>query len=102
MKQIVPKSSKPSVANPSTEDLENSFRAVLTPADAETTVKKNAASVRKNSPAPKPLIKRDGKTRLTIDIPDNLYQLLEKHKEEHGQNYTFIIVSLLKKHFQTK
>lgn len=104
MKQIVPKSTKPAIANPSQEDLEQSFRAVIAPAAPETTEKKARPAAAKNNTKTiaKVPVKREGKTRLTIDVPDNLYELLEKHKEENGQNFTFIIVSLLKKHFQTK
>ena len=104
MKQIVPKSTKTAVANPSPEDLENSFRAVIAPGAPEVKTQKVPPAAAKNNtkPTTKPPVKREGKTRLTVDVPDNLYQLLEKHKEENGQNFTFIIVSLLKKHFQSK
>lgn len=42
---------------------------------------------------------REGKTRLTIDLPTDVYNVVNQHKEDTGQNFTHLIVSLLRKHF---
>jgi hypothetical protein len=104
MKPIQPKKDKPVSA----EQLENTFQAILNTEPAPAAPRTAAPATRPKA-APRAAqksktvaVKREGKTRLTVDVPDKLYERLEKHKDETGQNFTHLIVSLLNKHFQPK
>jgi hypothetical protein len=88
MKKIVPKNNTPSAA-----DLEASFQKVVTVVQPPV----QAVIVEPEPASPK--TKRDGKTRVTIDLPDNIFTLMEAHKEESGQNMTHLVTQLLKKFF---
>ena len=46
--------------------------------------------------------KREGRSRISIDIPDELFALIEQNKEDTGQTMTHLVVSLLKKFFAEK
>lgn len=37
--------------------------------------------------------------RLTIDIPNDLFDKMDSHRKETGQSYKGLVISLLKKHF---
>ena len=93
MKDIQPKR-KTVVSVPDPTDLEQSFQTVVQPNQAKKQVVK---STKKD-----PLSKRMGKTRLTIDLPDDIYEKVEAHKDETGQNFTFLITGLLRKFFDGK
>jgi hypothetical protein len=45
---------------------------------------------------------RPGKHRLTIDLPDDLFALVEAHKTENGQSFTWLVGKLLKDFFLQK
>ncbi len=49
-----------------------------------------------------PSSKREGRSRISIDIPDELFAQVENHKEETGQTITHLVVSLMKKFFAEK
>ena len=85
MKDIKPKTKQVQVKP---EDLENSFKSAL-----------GEVQLKEGSENPVAQSKRSGKTRITIDLPDDLYRKVEAHKEASGQNYTFLIASLLRKFF---
>jgi hypothetical protein len=99
MKKILPKNTTPAL---SAADMEASFQKSAsvktelhitdypTPVITEGGVKSTPAS------------KRDGRSRISIDIPDELYAQVEKNKEETGQTMTHLVVSLMKKFFAEK
>jgi hypothetical protein len=87
MKKIVPKNSTPSPA-----ELEASFQKVVT----QTPLPPVVEPVRE---VETPKTKREGRSRVTIDLPDNIFALMETHKEETGQNMTHLVTQLLKKFF---
>ena len=43
--------------------------------------------------------KREGVNRVTLDIPNDIFEKIEKHKVDTGQTMKFMMVSLLKKFF---
>jgi hypothetical protein len=115
MKKILPKSITTAI---SAEDLEASFQksstsisknqtAIVEPSVVEkvlnTTQIINSQNLEEGT-APKPAIssKRDGRSRISIDIPDELFAKIEMHKDESGQTMTHLVVSLLKKFFAEK
>jgi hypothetical protein len=99
MKKILPKNTPPAL---SAADMEASFQKsasaktespisnLQTPQNTEGGVKSTPAS------------KREGRSRISIDIPDELYTQVESHKEETGQTMTHLVVSLMKKFFAEK
>ncbi len=105
MKKIEPKFIK-TTPQQETADLEATFN-ILKNKEKIAPEKPAQKSKKPGRPAKKRTVeapaKRDGKTRLTIDLPTEIYEITQKHKEETGQNFTHLIVSLLRKHFnQTK
>ena len=40
--------------------------------------------------------------RLTIDIPSELFDLMEEHRKDIGQSYKGLVISLLRKFFVEK
>ena len=40
--------------------------------------------------------------RLTIDIPSELFDLMDEHRKDIGQSYKGLVISLLKKYFAEK
>jgi hypothetical protein len=107
MKKILPKNT---TAAPSAEALEASFQksaSVKTessithhPLPKKTLMSDSVATAEgiKNTP----MSKREGRSRISIDIPDALYAQIENHKEETGQTMTHLVVSLLKKFLAEK
>ncbi len=102
MKKILPKNTNTAL---SAEALEASFQK-------SASIKTEQPSI-PISPQPLPLIteetvknaptsKREGRSRISIDIPDEIYAQVENHKEETGQTMTHLVVSLLKKFFAEK
>ena len=102
MKKILPKNTSTAL---SAEALEASFQ--------------KSASIKTEQPSlplthhPLPIIteggvksapssKREGRSRISIDIPDELFAQVEIHKEETGQTMTHLVVSLMKKFFAEK
>jgi hypothetical protein len=99
MKKILPKNTTPTL---SAADMEASFQksaSVKTesPISSPQTPQNTEGGV-KNTPTSK----REGRSRISIDIPDELYAQVESHKEETGQTMTHLVVSLMKKFFAEK
>jgi hypothetical protein len=106
MKKILPKNT---TAAPSAEALEASFQksaSVKTESPSHHPLPKNALASDSVATAEgiknTPMSKREGRSRISIDIPDALYAQIENHKEETGQTMTHLVVSLLKKFLAEK
>ena len=111
MKKILPKNITPAI---SAEDLEASFQksassinksqTITAPSIVEKALNAPQKESTKEAIALKPATssKRDGRSRISIDIPDELFAKIELHKDESGQTMTHLVVSLLKKFFAEK
>ncbi len=115
MKKILPKNITTAI---SAEDLEASFQksatsitksqaTIVEPAGVEkiphaTQVLNSQNLTEGTAPKPATSSKRDGRSRISIDIPDELFAKIELHKDESGQTMTHLVVSLLKKFFAEK
>jgi hypothetical protein len=107
MKKIQPKNTTPAL---SAADMEASFQksasskteSLITPHPLPKTVFASDSVVTGVGTKATPTSKRDGRSRISIDIPDELYALVESHKEETGQTMTHLVVSLMKKFFAEK
>ena len=85
-KEIQPKKKAvvtPSVENENTTNLESGYMKAASKPSAK------AASESKEH-------------RLTIDIPSELFDLMEEHRKDIGQSYKGLVISLLKKFFAEK
>ena len=105
MKKLQPKLTN-LTAESQAQELEATFQKLSKPETTTAAPKKRATASRKNARKPRnadgPPTKREGKTRVTVDVPDEIYALVEKNKDEVGQSFTHLINSLLKKHFAGK
>ncbi len=104
MKKILPKNITPAI---SAEDLEASFQKSATSINkSQTIITTNIVEKASNTEGviskPATSSKRDGRSRISIDIPDELFAKIELHKDESGQTMTHLVVSLLKKFFAEK
>jgi hypothetical protein len=120
MKKILPKTSTPAMT---AESLESSFQKSAS-AKPTIIIEQKTETIPVEKPAPKIITetirvvpqrvmeapnteggnksKRDGRSRISIDIPDELFALIEQNKEDTGQTMTHLVVSLLKKFFAQK
>lgn len=117
MKKLQPKLTK-LTAEAQADALEASFQKLSQPETQPPATAKAPAAAPKKKAAPHsrkpvsagrkarsadlPPTKREGRTRITVDLPDEIYSLLELNKEENGQSITHLVASLLKKHFAKK
>jgi hypothetical protein len=107
MKKILPKNT---TAAPSAEALEASFQksasvkteSPITLGPLPKTVLASDSVANEEGNKTSPPSKREGRSRISIDIPDALYAQIENHKEETGQTMTHLVVSLLKKFLAEK
>jgi hypothetical protein len=66
------------------------------------TKQKSPAKITKKQTEEESSSNRPGKHRLTIDLPDDLFALVEAHKTENGQSFTWLVGKLLKDFFTQK
>ena len=52
--------------------------------------------------AAKTVVVENKEHRLTIDISNEIFDLMDKHRKDTGQSYKGLITFLLKKHFAEK
>ena len=99
MKKILPKNT---IAAPSAEALEASFQKSASVKTESPIIHHSLPLFTEGGVKSAPTSKREGRSRISIDIPDELFTQVENHKEETGQTMTHLVVSLLKKFFAEK
>ena len=126
MKEIKPRIKPiiPTAPTPPADELERSYQEAMRRISGETepeilaapepkSAKKSAEptksrqkgrpkNVQKREVAPANGANRPGKHRLTIDLPDDLFELAEIHKVENGQSFTWLVTKLLRDFFAKK
>ena len=99
MKKILPKNTIPAL---SAADMEASFQKSTSVKTEPSITHYPLPIITEGGVKAIPTSKREGRSRISIDIPDELYALVESHKEETGQTMTHLVVSLMKKFFAEK
>ncbi len=127
MKEIKPRPKPvlPTTPAPPAEDLERSYQEAMRRLSGEerpATIEEPATKIPKKERAaaspPRPRGRppkaqkrgtempvgsnRPGRHRLTIDLPDDVFELCEAHKEELGQSFTWLVTKLLREFFAKK
>lgn len=126
MKEIKPRIKPiiPAAQTPPAEELERSYQEAMRRISGETapelaeepeklpakkaktpakpTTKGRPKNAQKREPGQPNGANRPGKHRLTLDLPDDLFELAEAHKVENGQSFTWLVTKLLRDFFAKK